>query len=184
MKLFPRFLPVLLALGISWVGAPVALGADHPDARADEGIGPSWTAGAFFFAGKPGAFGGEASLAAQFRPIVAHALYTGPHVSVLTAAADDGKARFDFNVGVAQTLWFVNAIGSGLDLDAVVISRLTGQDSGVHGRIIPHLAVRMMPFGEEGAWSARIGIPYDSHYKWGVQVGVTLQLNGVARLSD
>jgi hypothetical protein len=172
-----------LAIAALVLLAPCVWAGSDPDTRADDGIGPSWTTGAFLFAGKPGAFGGEGSLAAQFKP-TAHALYVGPHLSVLAAAADDGKARFDLNLGVAQTAWFVNAIGSGLDIDAVVVSHYTGEDSGVHLRVTPSLAFRAMPFGTEGAWSIRVGLPYDTHYKWGVQAGVTLQLNGVARLSD
>lgn len=183
MKLLSLVLSVLLATWFGLAIAPCAQAASDPDVRADDGVGPSWTAGAFFFAGKPGAFGGEASLSAQFKP-TSLALYVGPHLSVVTAAADNGKVRFDLNLGVAETLWLVNAIGTGLDLDAVVVSHLTGQNSGVHGRVTPHLAIRTMSFGGEGAWSVRVGIPYDTHYKWGVQVGVTLQLNGVARLSD
>jgi hypothetical protein len=149
--------------------------------RADEGMGPTWTAGAFMVAGKPDALGTEIALGMQLKPLAGRSLYVGPRVSGIYAAAEKGATRWDLNVGVGETLWLVNAIGSGVDLDAVVVSQLTGQDIPVHFRVTPHLSVRTLAFGREGAWSIRLGVPYDTHYKWGVQAGLVLQLNGVYR---
>lgn len=167
----------VLALLALCVSLPLA----NADSSADDGFGPSWSTGAMFYVGKPGALGGEGLLAMQFKP-TAHALYIGPRMGALLAAADGGATRFDLSVGLAETIWIVNAIGSGIDLDAVFVTHLTGQDIPVNFRITPNLSIRTLPFGSEGAWAIRIRVPYDTHYKWGLQAGVTVQINDVARL--
>ena len=144
--------------------------------------GPDLVAGGYFVAGKPSAAGGEASLAAMFQPMPEHELLLGPSVSALVASADDGLTRFDLIWGLEATLWLVNAIGPGLELDVVAPSTITNQDAGVHFRVDPHVAIRLLRFGREGAWAIRLGAPYDTYYKWGFEAGITLQFSGVPRI--
>jgi hypothetical protein len=169
-----------IAANLGW-GWLVAFAAAVP-ARADV-AGPDWVAGAYFVAVQPSAYGGELSLAAQFQPVPEHELLIGPKAGVLTAFGD-GVTRFDANFGIAETLWVVNAVGGGVDLDVVAPSTITGEDSSVHYRVTPTLAVRLLHFGQSGAWSARVGVPYDTHYHWGFQAGVTLQFNGLAPIGS
>ena len=172
----------LLALALLSMNVP--MNAFMNAALADGIAGPDWVAGAFFFGGRPGAFGGEAAISPMFQPSPDHELLVGPHLSVLYALGDNSVTRLDLNLGLAETLWVVNAVGSGVDLDVVAPSTITGEDASVHFRITPHLAIRLLHFGEAGAWALRLGVPYDTHYKWGIQAGVTLQLNGMPRIGE
>lgn len=131
-----------------------------------------------FVAVRPSALGGELGAALLFHPIPGHELLFGPRVGGLVAQGDS-RTRFDLNSGVESTLWIVNAIGPGLALEAVAPSLITGEDSAVHFRFVPNLSVRVLRFQEAGAWALRVGVPYDTHYKWGLQLGLTLQLDEV-----
>lgn len=142
----------------------------------------NWTAAAMGVAGKPSAYGGETFVTGQFRLLAERAIWIGPKAGALIAWADADRARFDLNWGISETTWFVNAIGSGLDLEVVVPSTITGEESSVHFRIVPNLAVRAIRLGEEGALAVRLGVPYDTRYKWGIQAGVTFQFNGVPQV--
>lgn len=150
--------------------------------QAAWGLDLNWTGALMGYAGKPSAYGGEAWVTGQFRLLPERAIWIGPKAGALLAWGEGSRTRFDLNWGISETTWFVNAVGSGLDLEVVAPSHITGEDSGVHYRIIPNLAVRAIRVGEEGALAIRLGVPYDTHYKWGIQAGVTLQLNGVPQV--
>ena len=147
--------------------------------RADGIAGPDWFGGAYFVTGQPGAYGGELEITPMFQPFADHELLIGPKVSGLLAWGDNGVTRADLNLGVAETLWVVNAVGGGVDLDVVAPSTITGASTAVHFRFTPNVAIRLLHQGESGAWSVRLGVPYDTAYKWGIQAGITLQLNGI-----
>ena len=107
----------------------------------------------------------------------------GPKTSLLLAHGE-GRTRFDLNTGVEGTLWLVNALGPGMVLDVVAPSAISDEGSSVHFRWVPNLSVRLKRFQEEGAWAFRVGLPYDTHYKWGVQLGLTIQFGQVPVIGE
>ncbi|MGK5084224.1 hypothetical protein WDW37_13090 [Bdellovibrionota bacterium FG-1] len=131
-----------------------------------------------FVSVEPSSLGIETGLSLLFQPFVEHEWVVGPKASVLFATGQ-GKTRFDLNSGIDSIFWVANAFGPGLALDVVAPSSISGEDGGARFRIEPNLAVRFKRFQDEGAWGLRLGVPYDSRFKWGVQVGLTLQLGGV-----
>jgi hypothetical protein len=94
------------------------------------------------------------------------------------------STRLDLNLGVDETLWLVNMFGPGMALDLVAPSTMGGEGVSVHFRIEPNFAVRVKRLGDVGALAVRIGVPYDSHYQWGLQLGVTLQMKGVPGFTE
>jgi hypothetical protein len=152
-------------------------------ALAAEGGGPDLMMGGYFVSGKPSAYGFETSVAALLQPSSDHEFMIGPKFSLFYAFAENNVTRVDLNWGIASTVWLVNAIGPGVDLDIVAPSTLSGAEWAVHYRIEPNIQARILHFGERGAWALRLGVPYDTYYKWGVQAGVTLQFNGLPQFA-
>lgn len=147
--------------------------------RADGIAGPDWVTGAYFVTGQPDAFGGELAFASLFQPFADHELLLGPSISALVAGGENGVTRFDLNWGFQEVLWIVNAVGTGLNFDVVAPSTITGESASIHFRVTPSLSIRVLHVKETGALALRFGVPYDTHYKWGIQAGVTLQFNGI-----
>jgi hypothetical protein len=145
------------------------------------GPSPSWVAEGSFFLGRPSALGASAAVSSLFKPLEDRDLLVGPKLGALCAWADNSRTRFDLYWGLSEVLWVVNAVGGGVDLEVVAPSTITNEESAVHFRVVPHLAVRLFRVGEDGAWSMRVATPYDTHYKWGVELGLTLQFNGVTQ---
>ncbi len=167
----PRLVVVALALAL------LAM----PAARADWGpyyLG--WLSGALV---SPSAKGAEAGLAILLKPIAEREFFVGPHLSSLAAAGSD-QTRLDLNTGIEGTMWIANAVGSGLSFDVVAPSTITGSESSVHYRIQPMLSVRFLRYSKEGAFALRVGVPYDTAYKWGFLAGISFQLNGVPEIGE
>jgi hypothetical protein len=171
----------LLLLGLALI---VFSGLSSASASAIDWTPRLGAGGYLIGGGTPTVYGGEAAVLAQFQPLAEHELYIGPKVGALLAWGSGGITRFDVNFGISETLWVVNAIGGGVDLDLVAPSTITGGDTLVNFRFTPYAAVRLLHFGSEGAWGLRLGVPYDTHYKWAVQLGVTLQLNGLPLIGE
>jgi hypothetical protein len=131
----------------------------------------------------PSAVGGEGGASLLFAPIEGHPFMLGPKVTFL-AAQGNGQTRLDLNTGIEGTVWLVNAIGPGLAFDVVAPSNISGQGSSIHFRMEPNLAVRLLHARDSGAWAVRVGLPYDSGYQWGLQLGVTLQLSGLPKIGE
>jgi hypothetical protein len=85
----------------------------------------------------------------------------------------------DLNSGVEGVIWLLNALGAGLAIDLVAPSTASGTDPEVHWRAEPNFSIRFQRVAEVGALSVRMGLPYDSHYHWGAQLGISLQFMGV-----
>jgi uncharacterized RDD family membrane protein YckC len=146
--------------------------------QIEEASSLDFQANGAFILGKPSAVGGEAGFSLLFHPLAEHELVVGPRANVLLAHAGPGP-RFELLSGVEGTVWLVNAIGPGFAVDLAAPTSLTGEDVPVHIRFSPLLSIRVARQGDDGAWSVRFGFPYDTHFRWGFQAGVTLQFNGV-----
>ena len=151
-----------------------------PEARAE--LDPRYQAETSFVSVNPSALGGEFGVAALVEPFLGRQFWIGPKASLLVAGGDS-RTRLDLNLGIEGTLWFVNAIGPGLAVDVVAPSTITGENSSVHFRVEPNLAIRLLHYREYGAWALRFGVPYDSAYQWGIQAGVVLEFNGISEYS-
>lgn len=137
-----------------------------------------------FVIANPNSHGADVSLAALFSPLKTSAFVVGPRVGWLGLGGEAGRS--DLNVGVDASLWFVNAIGAGMQVDWVAAStRTIPAPDGEYARLRfqPYFSARILRFQEEGAWALRIAPVYDSYYKWGLQVGVTLQFSGIPNVA-
>jgi hypothetical protein len=122
---------------------------------------------------------GELALSVWQRAIPERSLYIGPKLGVLLEGDQTSSSRLSLQAGGEGVLWFVNAIGLGASMEAIGdFSRTT------RFRLDPFVAVRLLRFQREGAWAVRVGVPYDTRYQWGVQVGVTLQPSGIPVFGD
>ncbi len=134
-----------------------------------------------FVSVNPSNYGAELGAAYLFAINSRHSFWVGPRVSSLWAGGSD-FSRLDFQFGAEGILWFLNAFGLGLGVDLVAPSyRFQKSPSetlsqAIHVRFNPAFSVRFRRFQEDGAWSARFGILYDTMYQWGVQLGLSLQL--------
>lgn len=81
--------------------------------------------------------------------------------------------RFEIQWGGEGTLWMMNAFGLGFGVDWMPHSDQS------HMQFNPSLSTRLLHFQEHGAWSARLGLIYDTQYHWGAQLGISLQFGGV-----
>jgi hypothetical protein len=128
----------------------------------------------------PSCLGGELGGGLLFIPFEGRGLVAGPHVTGLLAGGS-GTTRFDLNTGVEAALYFANAIAPGLAFD-VVFPSLVSPDlaaGSLHFRGESFLSVRFARFQQQGAWAVRAGLIYDSFYRWGGTLGLSLQFNGV-----
>jgi hypothetical protein len=132
----------------------------------------------------PSSNGGELGAALLFEVSQNRSLWIGPRLGGMWVGGPV-ESRVDFQFGLDSYLWMMNAIGLGLEVSAIDPSRvyanadMGGFNNSVHYRINPHLSLRFLHFQKEGAWAFKLGVPYDSLYQWGFQVGVSLQLSGV-----
>lgn len=127
---------------------------------------------------KPSAFGIDLAASVLTTPLDFRQVLIGPKVGMLVASGS-GVTRLDLNVGVESVAWLVNALGLGLAVQAVVPSTATGTDPTVHLRVEPSASIRFHRVADVGALAVRAGLPYDSHYRWGWQLGISLQFMGV-----
>jgi hypothetical protein len=125
-------------------------------------------------------YGAQLGASLQATPLQGHGLTAGPRLGVLAAGNSDGF-RLDFSAGGEATLWFVNAIGPGFAFDVVApsVTSSTQIDSHFHYRAESLLNVRVRHFRQTGALALRGSLFYDTQFKLGAGVGITLQFSGV-----
>jgi hypothetical protein len=132
--------------------------------------------------------GGQFEAAGLFRPFSSKPNMTfGPRAGVLWMG-NTAPYPVDLQIGAEGTLWVMNKVGIGLGSDLMIPQGLNSLEDktrqSTHYRFGPYLAIRLQPFRKEGAWAIRMGMPYDTRSQWGIQAGVSLQLNGVQRLGE
>jgi hypothetical protein len=135
----------------------------------------------------PSSWGAELGAAGLFQPFSGRNLSMGPRLGWMWASGDS-QTRYDLQFGGEGILWFVNAIGTGLELSLIAPSWVTTDtgsfNNSVHFRINPTLSVRLARFQKSGAFGVRFGLPYDTLYQWGFQLGVTCQTSGVSHIGE
>jgi len=138
-----------------------------------------WETFGMFVTTQPSLYGGELGIALLTQPVGDLSFFVAPRMSLLGAWGDQ-TTRWDLNTGIEATLWAVNAIGVGAAADVAIPSYdRTGGGGTAHFRFQPLVGVRLSRLTEDGAWALRIGVPYDTRYSWGFQVGMALQFSGV-----
>ncbi|MBI2712452.1 MAG: hypothetical protein HYX41_06315 [Bdellovibrio sp.] len=126
--------------------------------------------------GSPAGFSGEWGFSRLFGVGDEPRFFLGPRFAMLYNS--QGNYDFFFPVGVQGEIWAVNAVGMGLRAE-VVIPYFVGQ-LPLSFRVTPMVTARFLHLGEAGALGFHFAVPYDSQKKWYVQLGLTLQLDGVS----
>lgn len=128
--------------------------------------------------------GGEARIGAVSssltRKLLDRALMIGPSLGVQVASGQ--YLRVEFVPGFGAQFFVLNVMGLGVEMDLVVPLGGT-TSSGLIPLIRPRAAfigtLRFIHLKDDGAIGARWAVHHDFHEGLGVQLGVTLQLNGV-----
>ena len=131
----------------------------------------------------PSAFGGRIFVSGLVAPVPEKSMLVGPRLAY-TYVSGSGTSRSEFNLGVGQQLWLLNFIATGLNLDYVAAKSISPKEEAdmaqaTRFQVEPVFLIRFKRFGDEGAWTMWLGAPYDTHYKWGAELGLMLQFNGV-----
>jgi hypothetical protein len=116
----------------------------------------------------------EAQFAALFPLLKDHGVDVGPRAGVLRAFHGP-DTRTDFSIGGTGLVWIANLAGPGFAADWIV----TNQETTTHARLEPYVSLRAFHVLKEGALSLRVGVPYETPYRWGFRAGIALQLDGV-----
>lgn len=115
-----------------------------------------------------------------FRSLLSRALVMGPSVGFL--AAGGSFLRLEFIPGFGCQFFVLNALGLGIQLDAVIPvggSATGGLPPAIRPRAALVGTLRLRRFATEGVWGARWAVHHDFNEGIGVQIGLTLQLDGV-----
>jgi hypothetical protein len=133
----------------------------------------------------PSSWGAEVGASGLVQPFSGRNISLGPRLGLMWATGSS-QTRYDFQFGGEGILWFVNAIGTGLELSLIgpswVKTDFGSFNNAVHFRINPSVSIRLARFQKGGAWGVRFGLPYDTLYQWGFQLGATLQPFGVSQM--
>ncbi len=182
MFLAQRCFWVILVFLLSTSSVPAAeLWEIQTETSSYSGLAPQVTGS--WLSLNPSVWGGELGISFLMPPIPTRGLWVGPHLGVLWAGGSDSTYRSDFELGGESILWIANAVGAGLRLDLLVPNSIFFSSISVPARlrVEPHLSVRFLRFKEEGAWAMRLGLSYDTFYRWGISAGISLQWSGVYR---
>lgn len=133
---------------------------------------------ASFLTSSPGAKGVELGVQMLIEPISNRWWYIGPRFALAFFGTDRG-GRWNANTGLESTLWMANWAGPGIGVDLVAPSREVETWNNPHVRLESFLGIRLRRYGEEGALALRLGVQYDTRFRWGARIGVTLQFSGV-----
>lgn len=114
------------------------------------------------------------------RKLLDRALMVGPSLGVQVASGQ--YLRVEFVPGVGAQFFVLNVMGLGVEMDLVVPLGGT-TSSGLIPLIRPRAAfigtLRFIHLKDDGAIGARWAVHHDFHEGLGVQLGVTMQINGV-----
>jgi hypothetical protein len=173
--------------------AALVPGARADDARAADGAGGAYedailgagyhlqvmVSGAF---ANPSAYGADFAAAALLRPLAGRGWFIGPRLGGLVATGST-TTRADLNSGIETALWFANAIAPGLAAEVAIPSYdSSGGGSSPHFRFESLISARIQHYHHVGAWALRLGLNYDTFYRWGGTAGISLQFSGVPQI--
>ena len=109
-----------------------------------------------------------------FSSNAAHSFLVGPRLGIYLVN-DNLRNRVDLQLGGVCVLWFMNVVGLGLGVDVLTHP----ESSWIHAQMNPFIETRLLHYKSTGAWALRLGVLYDSLYRWNGQVGVSLQFDGI-----
>lgn len=168
-----QFLSSPLLLGLA-----LGLSLLQPEQQVSAAIESAQVMSAAWSSSAASGFSAEAALFRSFRLLEEREIWVGPRVGVLWNS--QGKSEFSFPIGLQSELWFVNALGIGLRTDVVIPFFMDQRPLSF--RISPLFLLRVLHLGETGALAVNLAIPYDTHQKWNVQLGLSLQLGGLPQV--
>jgi hypothetical protein len=131
--------------------------------------------------------GAEASTTVFFRGKQDRSFFLGPKFGAYLVQGSDYH-QSAFFTGIESVVWLVNAVGLGSSFEVIAplgrgpAGHETHDSQLMRIRVSPYISFRYARLAQNGAWSMRLGIPYDTIQKWGIQVGLSLQFSGVPRV--
>ncbi|MGZ3687440.1 MAG: hypothetical protein ACXWP5_16165 [Bdellovibrionota bacterium] len=126
------------------------------------------------------AYGGEVGASLLLEPFRGRQWYFGPEFTVEYLPS---VTRVNLHTGIDTCIWIMNIVAPGFSADVTPISWSSGTFQAIHERNYLYLSFRLAHVLRSGALALRFGGTYDTAYQFGAKAGLTLQLDGVPKLT-